>query len=90
MGNGEELYMDDHSYIAPLDRNGGEPIGRGEFLTLIMAASFLTRDGFAQTAEDTRARFRKMSEEGERRGLADTFKGISTDGKVAEGLFRSN
>jgi len=55
-----------------------------------MAASILARDGFAQTAEDTRARFRKMSEESERRGLADTFKGISTDGKVAEGLFRSN
>jgi hypothetical protein len=55
-----------------------------------MAASILARDGFAQTAEDTRARFRKMSEESERRGLAEPFKGITTDGKVAEGLFRSN
>jgi len=55
-----------------------------------MAVSFLARDGFAQTAEDTRARFRKVSEESERLGLADAFKGISTDGKVPEGLFRSN
>jgi hypothetical protein len=52
-----------------------------------MAASFLARDGFAQTAEDTRARFRKMSEESERLGLAEPFKGITTDGKVTEGLF---
>jgi hypothetical protein len=42
---------------------------------------------FAQTPEDTRARFRKMSEEAERRGLAEPFKGITTDGNIIEGLF---
>jgi hypothetical protein len=53
----------------------------------MIAASFLARDGFAQTAEDTRARFRRMSEEAERRGLAEPFKGITTDGNLVEGLF---
>jgi hypothetical protein len=50
-----------------------------------MAVSFLARNGFAQTAaEDTRARFRKMSEESERRGLASRS-GITTDGNLVEG-----
>jgi hypothetical protein len=43
--------------------------------------------GFAQTVEESRARFRKMSEEAERRGLAEPFKGLTTDGKIVEGLF---
>jgi hypothetical protein len=88
MGNREELYVKDHWHNVPLDRSsGGEPIGRREFLTLMLSASILARDGFAQTAEDSRARFRKMSEDAERRGLAEPFKGMTTDGKVVEGLF---
>jgi hypothetical protein len=80
--------MNDHAHNAPLGLSSdGEPIGRREFLTLMIAASLLARDGFAQTAEDTRARFRKMSEEAERRGLAEPFRGITTDGKLVEGLF---
>lgn len=65
----------------------GNAIGRREFLTLMIAASLATRCGFAQTVEDSRARFRKMSEEAERRGLAESFMGITTNGSVAEGLF---
>jgi hypothetical protein len=80
--------VNDRWHDVPLDRSsGGESIGRREFLTLMIAASLLARDGFAQEAEDTRARFRRMSEEAERRGLAEPFKGITTDGKVVEGLF---
>jgi hypothetical protein len=86
--NREELCVNDHWHDVPLDRSsGGEPIRRREFLSLMIAASFLARDGFAQTAEDTRARFRRMSEEAERRGLAEPFKGITTDGNLVEGLF---
>ena len=88
MGNREELYVKDHWHDLPLDRNSGRgSINRREFLTLMIAASFLARDGFAQTSEETRARFRKMSEEAERRGLAEPFKGITTDGNLVEGLF---
>jgi hypothetical protein len=87
MAKQESLHVNDHSHSAPLDRIGGESIGRREFLTLMLAASFLARDGFAQTAEDTRARFRRMSEDAERRGLAEPFKGVTTDGNLVDGLF---
>jgi hypothetical protein len=71
-----------------LERNSGhDSIGRREFLTLIIAASLSNPSVFAQTPEDTRARFRKMSEEAERRGLAEPFKGITTNGSVVEELF---
>jgi hypothetical protein len=83
--------LNDHWHDVPLGRNSGsESIGRREFLTLMIAASLLARDGLAQEAEDTRARFRRMSEEAERRGLAEPFKGITTDGKVVEGPSRSS
>lgn len=70
--------MKDHFHDGPLNSSGGEPIGRREFLILMMAASLFPACAFAQTPEDTRARFRRMSEE-ERRGLADPFKGITPD-----------
>jgi hypothetical protein len=80
--------VNDHSHDVTLNRGGGRgSINRREFLTLMIAASLLARDSFAETAEETRARFRKMSEEAERRGLAESFKGITTDGKVVDGLF---
>jgi Protein of unknown function (DUF3500) len=80
--------VNDHSHDEPLDRNSGhDSIDRREFLTLMIAALLSSTSGFAQTSEDIRARFRKMSEEAERRGLAEPFKGITTDGNVAEGLF---
>ena len=80
--------MNDHPHDQPLERNSGhDSIGRREFLTLMIAGSLSATSGFAQTPEDTRARFRKMSEEAERRGLAEPFKGITTDGSVVEGLF---
>jgi hypothetical protein len=37
--------------------------------------------------ETTRERFRRMSEDAERKGLAEPFKGITTNGHVTEGLF---
>ena len=36
---------------------------------------------------DRAAQFRRMSEEAEKKGLAEPFKGITTDGNVAPGLF---
>ena len=41
----------------------------------------------APSAEDRVERFRRMSERSEREGLAEPFKGITTDGKVVPGLF---
>src|SRR5687768_4340693 len=40
-----------------------------------------------QSAGDGAERFRRMSKEAEGRGLAEPFKGVTTDGKVVGGLF---
>ena len=62
-------------------------IDRRGFLTLMIAGTLAATSGFAQTPENTRARFRKMSEEAERRGLAEPFKGITINGNLIEELF---
>src|SRR5260370_8572219 len=38
-------------------------------------------------ATDRAAQFRRMSEEAEKKGLAEPFKGITTDGHLVPGLF---
>ncbi|MBM4263215.1 MAG: DUF3500 domain-containing protein [Deltaproteobacteria bacterium] len=53
----------------------------------MIAASLFPAHAFAETPEEMRARFRKQSAEAERRGLAEPFKGITSDGKVVDGLF---
>ena len=40
----------------------------------------------SQTAEDPSERFRRMSREAEAKGLAEPFKGVTTDGKVCPGF----
>ena len=62
-------------------------ITRRDFLTILVASSLLAKDVFAQAPEDTRERFRRMSEEAEREGLAEPFKGITANGQVTPGLF---
>jgi hypothetical protein len=85
--------VNNHSHDSSLYHGSGaqdgfrDRINRREFLTVLVAGSLLAKDTFAQSSEDTRARFRRMSEEAERRGLAEPFRGITTDGKVTEGLF---
>jgi hypothetical protein len=60
---------------------------RRDFLTLVAAGSLLGKEAFAQMTEDTRARFQRMSEEAERKGLAEPFKGITANGQLTPGLF---
>jgi Protein of unknown function (DUF3500) len=62
-------------------------ITRRDFLTVLVASSLLAKEAFAQMPEDTRARFQRMSEEAERKGLAEPFKGITANGNVTAGLF---
>ena len=62
-------------------------ITRRDFLTILVASSLLAKDVFAQAPENTRERFRRMSEEAEREGLAEPFKGITANGQVTPGLF---
>jgi hypothetical protein len=62
---------------------------------LALAASFaamlcgpmLTRTAFSQRAPDTAERYRAMSLKYEAEGLAEPFKGITTNGKLETGLF---
>jgi hypothetical protein len=56
------------------------------FSTLIPGAILAPR-AFPQNAPDTAERFRKMSADYERQGLAEPFKGITTNGAVDPGLF---
>jgi hypothetical protein len=64
-----------------------DPITRRDFLTVLVASSLLGKEAFAQMPEDTRARFQRMSEEAERKGLAEPFKGITAKGQLTPGLF---
>jgi len=47
----------------------------------------LASRAFSQNAAETAARFRQMSAEYEKKGLADPFLGITTNGKAETGLF---
>jgi hypothetical protein len=75
--------VNNHSHDASLRHGGGaqasspDLFSRRDFLTVLIAGSLLAKDAFAQTPEDTRSRFRRMSEEAERKGLAEPFKGIT-------------
>jgi hypothetical protein len=75
--------MQDHSHH-PFNHGF---VSRRKFLTVLIGGSLLAQEGFAQMSEDTRARFQRMSEEAERKGLAEPFKGITSNGQVTAGLF---
>jgi hypothetical protein len=68
---------------------------RRAFLSTLISAAVLSRwaigrqDSATQdAAADMAERFRQMSEDYERQGLAEPFKGITTDGKVVPSLFQ--
>ena len=57
-------------------------------LTLVACfAALIAGAAFSQRAPDTAERYREMSAEFERKGLAEPFKGITTNGNVENGLF---
>jgi hypothetical protein len=65
---------------------------RREFLGSLIAAAFVSPWAFAPSPLDTPAemaeRFRQMSEEYERKGLAEPFCGITTNGHIEPALFQ--
>ena len=63
---------------------------RRAFHSSLISAAVLAPWAFGQeqSPADTAERFRKMSEDYEREGLAEPFKGITTNGKVLPGLFQ--
>jgi hypothetical protein len=60
---------------------------RRGFLSVLIPGSILARQVLAQQPGNLAERFRQMSETAERTGLAEPFKGITTDGRVIPGLF---
>jgi hypothetical protein len=64
-----------------------ELVTRRTFISILIPGSILAANSFAQGSGDLRERFRQMSEAAERTGLAEPFKGITTDGRVIPGLF---
>jgi Protein of unknown function (DUF3500) len=64
---------------------------RRHFLSSLISAAVLVPWAMGQTespsSSDIAERFRKMSEDYEKEGLADPFKGITTNGQVVPGLF---
>lgn len=53
----------------------------------LFCGSMVTSTGLSQSGPDTAERFRRMSEDFEQKGLAEPFKGITTNGDVTPGLF---
>lgn len=75
-----DLHAGEHHHEAPrLTR-------RALFSTLIPGA-ILAPSAFPQNTADMAERFRQMSADYERKGLAEPFKGITTNGSVEGGLF---
>src|SRR5215210_2000332 len=60
---------------------------RRAFLSALIPGSIFVTRVFAQGPDELRERFRRMSEEAERAGLAEPFKGITADGQVTADLF---
>ncbi len=59
------------------------------FLLVVGVLVFGNKSLSQQPSGDRSERFRRMSREAEERGLAQPFKGVTTDGNVVKGLFPS-
>ena len=80
--------MEDHLHDAPGSLTHAQPlVSRRAFLSVLIPGSVLAVHALAHGQEDLRERFRQMSEDAERKGLADPFKGITANGNVTTGLF---
>src|SRR5262245_62560875 len=60
---------------------------RRGFLRLLIPGSFFATRALAQQPADQAERFRRMSADFEAKGLAEPFKGLTTNGEVTPGLF---
>jgi hypothetical protein len=72
--------MHDHHHHAPR-------LTRRRLFSTVIPAAILAPRAFPQNAEDMAARFRQMSADFEKKGLAEPFKGITTNGELERGLF---
>src|ERR1700722_2961198 len=60
---------------------------RRTLFSMVIPGAILAPNAFPQSASDMAERFRTMSADFERKGLAEPFKGITATGTVEPGLF---
>lgn len=60
---------------------------RRSMLATIIPGAILASDAFSQSAPNMAERYRQMSADYEKKGLAEPYKGITTNGTVEPGLF---
>jgi hypothetical protein len=84
-----KLHHPHHAH--PHAHKGSSTPTRRDFLSSLISAAVLAPWALGQEQKQTPAdmaeRFRQMSEDGEKEGLAVPFKGITTNGQVMPGLF---
>jgi hypothetical protein len=79
-----------HDLIYATGSHTADPIlfSRRSFLSVVVPGSMLAARALSQQQPaDMAERFRRMSEDAERKGLAEPFKGITAGGHVVPGLF---
>jgi hypothetical protein len=76
--------MSGHMHHHPHADHG---ISRRRLLSAAIPGALLAPHAFPQSAPDMAERFRQMSADFERKGLAEPFKGITANGTVEPGLF---
>jgi hypothetical protein len=81
--------MSDKLHHHPHAHSTIESSTRRAFLSSLISMAVLApwAAGQQQTAVDMAEQFRQMSEDYERKGLAEPFRGITTNGKIIPGLF---
>jgi Protein of unknown function (DUF3500) len=89
-GQGQGHSHPAHAHPHSHSRDTSNHATRRAFLSSIISAAVLAPWAFGQeqNSADTAERFRKMSEDYEREGLAQPFKGLTTNGSVLPGLFQ--
>jgi Protein of unknown function (DUF3500) len=87
----EHGHPNSHTHSDSHSHSGMGGPTRRDFLASLVSAAVIAPWALGQTQTQTPAetaeRFRQMSEDYEKEGLADPFKGITADGKVDPGLF---
>jgi hypothetical protein len=73
--------IDEHEHQHP------PRLTRRTLFSTIIPGAILARGAFPQDASSMAERFRQMSADYERKGLAEPFKGITADGTIEPGLF---
>ena len=80
-------FMHHHPHSHAPHSHSHPRFSRRRLFSTVIPGAILAPYAFPQNEADMAERFKKMSEDNERRGLADPFKGITTNGTVEPGLF---